>query len=63
MELISLLGIIFLLVVGYLLIKAITHSLHLIFYALLIILVIVLVFGISLTQVTDWFLQALLWVL
>lgn len=63
MELLSLLGILFLFVVGYLLIKAIAHSLHLIFYALLIILLVVLVFGVSMTEVTDWFLQALLWVL
>ncbi len=63
MELLSLLGIIFLFVVIYLLIKAVAHSLHLIFYALLIILVAVLIFGISLTQVTDGFLRMLLWVL
>ncbi len=63
MDFLFLIGAIVVLLVIYLLLKVIFESLHLIFYALLIVLVVIFIFGISLTQVTDWFLQALLWVL
>ncbi len=63
MEWAFIIGLVFLLLLAYLILKAVLQSTHIIFYVLLVVLLAVLIFGISLTDVTDWFLQVLLWVL
>ena len=63
MDFIFLIGALVVMAVLFLLFKVIFQSIHIVFYALLIVLVVIFIFGISLAQVTDWFLQALLWVL
>ncbi len=63
MELSTLIGIIILGIVGFFLLKTLMHSIRFIFFVLLALMVVVFIFGISLSDVAGWMLRGLLWVL
>jgi len=63
MDLFSVLGIVLVTLLIILICKLVFHYIHAIFYSLLIVLMLILVFDISWSEVTGWFLRALLWVL
>ncbi len=62
MELTSLVGMIILIILGTYLLRAMFHSIRIIFFTLLVVLAGVYFFGISLNQLLNWILDVVLWV-
>lgn len=63
MEIASLVSVLIIVITGVLVVKALLHSARFLFFMLLTVLVMVYLFKISFTEVVDFSLRLLMWVL